>query len=107
MNWVIEENNPTTVEWTTFAYAICGHPHAYRVVKGAQFTTPAGSRLGSQGTCPAPFVVVGGGVFVASSELSVNVAGTEPFGRTIWGSFVANGSAFPVAATPEAVCVHA
>jgi hypothetical protein len=106
-NWVYEENNTTDVELVTFAYAVCGHPHAYRVVKGAQFTTSAGTRLGSQATCPAPFVISGGGIFVGSSDLNANVAGTEPFGRTTSGSFVANGSPFPVPATPEAVCVHA
>ena len=106
-NWVFEENNTTAVELVTFAYAVCGHPHAYRVVKGAQFTTAAGSRLGSQATCPAPFVVTGGGVFTASSDITANVAGTEPIGRTVWGSFIANSSPSPVPATPEAVCVHA
>jgi hypothetical protein len=105
--WVFEENNPTTAQLTLFAYAICGHPHAYRVVHGAQFSTAAGSRLGSQATCPAPFVVSGGGIFTASSDLNANLAGTEPIGRTVWGSFVANASASPVLATPEAVCVHA
>jgi hypothetical protein len=105
--WVFEENNPTTAQLMLFAYAICGHPHAYRVVQGAQFATAAESRLGSQATCPAPFVVSGGGVFTASSDLSANVAGTEPISRTVWGSFVANGTPFPVPATPEAVCVHA
>jgi hypothetical protein len=106
-NWVFEENNATNVELVAFAYAVCGHPHAYRVVKGAQFTTAAGTRLGSQATCPAPFVVSGGGVFTASSDLSANIAGTEPFGRTVWGSFIANDTLSPVPATPEAVCVHA
>jgi hypothetical protein len=105
--WAFEVNNPTASEWLALPYAICGHPRFYRVVKGASFAIGAGSRLGSQGSCPAPFVVSGGGVFAASSDLGVNVAGTEPIGRTIWGSFVANDSAFGVTATPEAVCVHA
>ena len=106
MSWAIEENNPTALQWMILPDAICGHPRFYRVVKGASFAIGAGTRGGSQGTCPAPFVVSGGGVFTASSDLSVNVAGTEPIGRTIWGSFVANDSAFAVTATPEAVCVH-
>jgi hypothetical protein len=105
--WVFEENNPTTAMPVLFAYAICGHPHAYRVVQGAQFTTGAGSRLGSQATCPAPYVVSGGGIFTASSDLGANVAGTEPLGRASWASFIANSTAGPVLATPEVVCVHA
>jgi hypothetical protein len=105
-NWDLDENNGTTVDWVIAAVAVCGHPSAYRVVDGAPFTTAAGTRLGSQADCPAPFVVAGGGIFVDSEALGANIAGTEPIGRTAWGSFVANASASPVTAVPEAICVH-
>jgi hypothetical protein len=105
--WAVEENNGTTLDWGITAFAVCGNPHGYRVVKGGQFTVGAGTRLGSQATCPAPTVVVGGGAFAASSSLQVNVAGTIPGGRTTWQSFIANASASPITATPEAICAHA
>jgi hypothetical protein len=106
-SWAVEENNGTAVDWGITAFAVCGKPNGYRVVKGAQFTTAAGSRIGSEAICPAPSVVVGGGVFTASSDLQVNVAGTLPGSRTAWDAFIANASPFPATATPEAVCAHA
>jgi hypothetical protein len=105
-NWDVAENNGTGITWNLTAVAVCGRPHAYRVVQGQPFTIAAGSRLGSQANCPAPFVVVGGGIFIGSEDLRTNVAGTEPIGRTAWGSFVANASAFPATAVPEAICAH-
>ena len=105
-NWDLAENNGTALTWDLTAVLVCGTPHAYRVVLGQQFTVAALSRLGSEAACPAPFVVSGGGIFIGSESLQANVDGTEPFGRTVWGSFVANASLSPVTAFPEAICVH-
>jgi hypothetical protein len=105
-NWDLAENNGTVITWNLTAVVVCGKPVAYRVVMGQPFAVAALSRLGSEANCPAPFVVSGGGTFIGSEALQANIDGTEPIGRTAWGSFIGNDSASTLTAVPEAICVH-
>jgi hypothetical protein len=105
-SWVIEEGNGTLDDWTLTAVAVCGKANGYRVVKGPTFSSLANSIGGSNANCPAPTVVVGGGVFAASSETAISVAATFPGSCVEWDSAVSNNTPAAVTAVTEAVCAH-
>jgi hypothetical protein len=105
-SWAIEEGNGTLDDWTLTAVAVCGKATGYQVVKGPIFSSLANSIGGSNATCPAPTVVVGGGVFAASAETSVSVAATFPGSRTEWDAAVTNSSAAATTAVTEAICAR-
>jgi hypothetical protein len=105
-SWAIEEGNGTLTDWTLTAVAVCGKANGYRVVKGPTFSSLATSIGGSNANCPAPTVVVGGGVFAASSDTAVNVAATFPGNRAEWDAAVSNNTTAATTAVTEAVCAH-
>ena len=105
-SWAVEEGNGTLTAFTLTAVAVCGKANGYRVVKGSTFSSLANSIGGSNATCPAPTVVVGGGVFAASSETAVSVAATFPGSRIEWDADVSNNTTSATTAVTEAVCAH-
>lgn len=103
--WFATENNATGADAGLEAFAVCGAVHAYRVVKGTAFGTPAGGQGNGTAACPAPSVATGGGVFSASTNTLVNVGGSVPVGvGGRWSAFVNDAAGVPATATAVAVC---
>jgi hypothetical protein len=75
-----------------------GHPHppipppGYTVATSGDITAPAGAQTDGAATCPSGTVPFGGGAFVSSSSLSVNINSSIPLENT-WEVWVNNGSA--------------
>jgi hypothetical protein len=67
-------------------------PPGYALASSGDITAPAGAQTDGTATCPSGTVPFGGGAFVSSSSLSVNINSSIPFENT-WEVWVNNGSA--------------
>jgi hypothetical protein len=78
-------------------------PNGYTVATSA-FTAYAGSQDAGTANCPGTEQPVGGGAFVASDDLSVNINSSFPSGQG-WQVDVGNASSLPTTVTAYAVCM--
>ena len=103
-SWEAWVNNNTASATSFTVYAICSKPKlTYNVVSTA-ITVPAFTESSGTAICPAGQRIVGGGVFVNSSDLAANVNEGAPLGNNEWIGFVNNGGSASTGASVQAIC---
>jgi hypothetical protein len=78
-------------------------PRGYQVVGSGSLGSPAGQQVHGAASCPAGKSVLGGGVFVTSTSVLVNVNSDYPSGNG-WAADVNNASGAATSFTVYAIC---
>ena len=103
-NWEASVDNSTGSATSFTVYAICGKPKLTYHVVSTSITVPADTETSGTVFCPAGQQVVGGGVFVSSSDLAANVNESNPASPNGWVGYVNNGSSASTSASVQAIC---
>ena len=103
-SWEAWVNNNTSSDTSFTVYAICAKPKLTYNVASASITVPAGTETSGIAVCPSGQKVVGGGVFVSSSDLNANVNQGNPLGNNEWLGYVNNGGSSSTSASVQAIC---
>src|SRR4051794_13052552 len=90
---------------TTTASAAAGPPRGYVVVSSGQVIAPDGAQTRGFVTCPSRTVPLGGGAFVASSSVAVNLNSSFPT-AVGWVADVNNESSAATSFAVLAVCAR-
>ena len=102
--WQVDENNASATNTTATAIVICGSVPKYRVIIAPLHHVPAQSQVLVKATCPAPFVVMGGGGFSGSLDVNVDLASSSMDEGFDWFAEINNPTDTTTGAVAVAVC---
>jgi hypothetical protein len=102
--WQVDENNAGTTDTTATAIVICGSVPKYRQIIAPLHHVPAQSQVLVKATCPAPFVVMGGGGFSGSLSTSVDLAFSSMDEGFDWFAAINNPTDTTTGAVGTVVC---
>lgn len=102
--WQVDENNAGATNTTATAIAICGSVPKYRQIIAPLHHVPVQAQVLVKATCPAPFVVMGGGGFSGSLDATVDLAFSSMDEGFDWFAAINNPTDMTTGAVAVVVC---
>ena len=103
--WRVDENNASAGGNKLTTFAVCGQVSGYHVFIGPAQNLMAQTQTFSTADCPSGLIAIGGGAFVSTSSVGVNINETAPGVSDFeWVSYLNNDSGVNFTGSSVAIC---